>query len=201
MKKISFLIVVAIALSLVFFTAAGSAEKKQDKAFTWTMALQNVKTEDMLPFTAPVKSATGDRFRLEIDPAEDCYCYVIAEFTSGEDVAVLQAGPLQGGTTWLSPVLELSPPSGSESIFVVASRDEQAALAQNVIAFVNNSGPTQRRALMNEVFRLRSEVSQFKEAPEKPVLMGGAARGGTGKNEGMEFSGMDTYVKAISLEH
>ena len=204
MKKISLLksfLPVLILMSLVFCISAGGTETKQSKTFTWTMALQNVKTDSLEPFSAPVKSSAGDKFRLIINPGTACYCYIISESADGDDVAVLQAGPLKGGETWYSPVMEFTPPGGKESLFVVASREEQSTLAQRVSAFNSNSGTVQRRALLNEVFRLRSEISQYRETPEKPVLMGGAARGTPGKNEGVEFTGLETYVKTISIEH
>jgi hypothetical protein len=186
-------------LSFIFFVAAGGSEAA-NKNFTWSMALQNVRTGELLPFSAPVQSATGERFRILIQPAEACYCYVIAESSGDDSVAVIQAGALKGGEVWLSPELVLSPPRGSESLFIVVSLEEQTALSQRISAFTANSGPIQRRALMTEVFRLRSELSRFQETPEKPVLMGGAARGG-GTDRGVEFSGLETYVKTISIEH
>ena len=198
MKKIFFILV---PLAFVFFIAAGGAEKQQAKPFAWSMALHNTRTDESLPFSAPVKSRTGEKFRLIINPAAECYFYIIAESPNGEDAAIIQAGPLKGGEEWLSPVFELSPPKGSESFYVVASRTEKAELARSIAAFKSNPGSAQRRTMMNELFRLRSEVSQFKETPEKPVLMGGAARGSPGKSEGVQFSGLETYVKTISIEH
>ena len=198
MKKLTLLALLIVPCSLLF--AAGGSDKQQDKTFTWSMALQNVGKDEVVPFSAPVKSTTGEKYRLIINTETDCYCYVIAE-TANDDVVVLHAGPLKRGTAWFSPEIVLSLPNGSENFFVVASRDEQQDLARSAASYQGSTGPTQRRALMNEVFRLRSDVSQFKETPEKPVLIGGTARGDPGKNEGVEFSGLDTYVKTISIEH
>ena len=192
---------VFFALSLLVFISAGGSEQQEDKSFAWTMALQNIRTEDLLPFSAPVKSSTGERFRLVIRPEADCYCYVIAESTNGEEVAALRAGLLDSGKEWLSPDIVLAPPGGSESIFVVVSRDEQAALVQSIDAYNSGNTPVRRRILMNEVLRIRGEVSRYREIPEKPIVVGGSARGNPGRNEGVEFSGLDTYVKTISIEH
>ena len=194
-------VVVLLPLAVIFFVAAGGSDTPSNKTFAWSMALQNIKTGELLPLSAPIKSSTGDKFRLLIKPSAGCYCYVIAEDSSGDDALVIQAGALKGGEDWLSPDLVLSPPKGSISLFVVTSSDEQTSLSQKISAYKANSGASQRRAMMNEVFRLRSEVSQFKETPEKPVLMGGAARGSAGMDKGVEYSGLETYVKTISLEH
>jgi len=102
---------------------------------------------------------------------------------------------------WVSPVMKFTDPPGLESLFIVVSREEQKNLAQRISAIKNNSGSTQKRALMNEIFKVRSDVSKFKETPEKPVLMGGATRGDPDKSMGVEYSGLETYVKTISIEH
>ena len=194
--KVAFLL-----LPLLFFIFSQKGEAQQSKAFEWSLALQNVKSNDLVPFSVPVKSSTGEKFRLVINPETACYCYVIAESPPGDDVGILYAGPLKNGELWYSPVMELTNPQGTESLFIITSKDEQRTLAQRIAAFKANPGNIQRRALMNEVFRIRSNVSQFKEAPEKPVLMGGASRGAPEKSQGVQFSGAETYVKTISSEH
>ena len=188
-------------LVFILFMSAGTAETQQNK-LSWSLALQSVKTGDLVSFSAPVQSMTGEQFRLVINANAACYAYVIYESPDGSDVAVLYSGALKSGEPWYSDVLELALPRGSESFYVIASKDEQKTLDQRVSAFAANPGSTQRRALMNEVFRIRSDASKFREAPEKPVLMGGASRGsGSDKNQGVEYSGVDTYVKTISIEH
>ena len=188
-----------LVLFFVFCLAAVSAQ--QGSSLSWSMGLQNVRTGDLVSFSAPVQSWTGEQFRLIIDTGTDCYCYVIIESPSGDEVGVLYAGEMKKGEAWYSPVMALSPPRGSESLFVVVSREEQKTLAQRISAWRSNSGSAQRRALMNEVFQVRSDASKFKEAPEKPVLMGGASRGTPEKSGGVGFSGLNTYVKTISIEH
>ena len=203
MKKLFFLKPLApflILLSLIFLVAAGGADTKQDKTFSWAMALLNVKADTLEPFSDTVQSSAGDQFRLIINPAAACYCYIISEGVQ-DDVTVLQEGPLKGGEAWYSPIMEFTPPGGKESLFIIVSREEQSALARKVSDFNGNPGTVQRRALLNEVFTIRSEASQHKEIPEKPLYMGGAARGKSGKNEGMEYKGLETYVKTISIEH
>jgi len=191
-------LILVLALLIIVFLP-GFVAAQQSRAISWSMALQNVKSGEMVSFSTPVQATTGEQFRLVISPASVCYCYVVIE--SDDDVAVLYSGRMNNRDSWYSPTLQLAPPEGSESLFVVVSREEQRNLAQRITAFKNNSGSIQRRALMNEIFRLRSEISQFRESPEVPVLMGGASRGDSGKNTGVEFSGLETYVKIISIQH
>lgn len=193
-KKRTFLLL----LSLVFCFAAVQL-MAQDNQVTWSMALQNNKTGEAVSFNDSVKSRTGEQFQLTIMPDTDCYCYVVAQSSNKKDLAVLLAGRLRGKDTWHSAVLELSLPGGTESFFVVVSQDEQKNLANAITVFHNKAGSVQRRALLNEIYRLRTNASKFKEAPEKPVLMGGASRGNP--NQGVEYSGSEIYVKTVSIEH
>ena len=188
-------------LPFLFCLAAVQVPAQQSKSLKWTMALQNVKTREMVPFSAPVQALTGEKYMIIIKPAEKAFCYIIYESPDGNDVAVLYAGSLKSGEIWRSEALVFTPPEGSESLFIITSLDEQKDLAQKIAAFKKNSGLIQKRALMNEIFRIRSDISQFKETPEKPVLMGGASRGSAEEGEGVEFSGLGTYFKTISIEH
>ena len=187
-----------VLLAVIFGLVPGFA---QTGSFVWSLALQDVKTGDLVPFSTPVQSWTGEQFRILVNPNTACFAYVIYESPSGDEAAVIFSGPLKGNELWYSHVLELAPPRGSESFYVIACLEEQKALAQRISAFKANSSSMQRRALMNEVFRIRAEISQFREDPEKPMLMGGTLRGTPEKNQGLEFSGVDTYVKIINIEH
>ena len=197
MKK--YLLLVLVFFAVFFFPVSVFAQ--QGKSLSWSLALQNVRTGDMIAFSAPVQSWTGEQFRFVITPEAGCFAYVIYESPGGNDVTVLYSGPLKSGEPWYSGILQLAPPRGSENFYVVVSLEEQKTLAQRISVFTANPGAVPRRALMNEIFRLRSDVSKFKEAPEKPVLMGGAARGTPDKNQGVEYSGVASYVKTVSIEH
>ena len=186
-------------LFVIGFLPAGA--QQQGEAFSWSLGLQNVKTSELVPFSAPVRASTGEKYCLVINPDVNCYCYVVYESPDAADAAVLYAGTLKKKENWHSTVMELKPPRGSETLFVIMSKEEQKALAQMIAAYNSNPGSSQRRALMNEVFRIRSDISRFKEKPEKPMLMGGAVRGDPDKSQGVEFSGSATYVKTISIEH
>jgi len=186
---------------LICFAAVLAPAQQQGRTFRWSMALLNAKNGESVPFGEPVQSQTGEQFRLIINTAARSFLYVIAESANEEDVIVLYSGPMKNGETWNSGILVLTPPAGSESLFVITSLNEQRNLVQRIEAMNNNYGPSQKRAVINEIFRIRGEVSRFREAPEKPVLMGGASRGNPARNEGIEFSGLGTYVKTISIEH
>ena len=187
--------VILIGLSLFLYVAAGSSEKR---SFNWSMVLLDVKTGTPVSFSAPVQSSAGEKFCLIIKTDADCFCYVVVENSGGDVLDVLLAGPLSKDEPWNSPDLKIVDPSGSDSLYVITSREEQKTLAQRISALKDAPSAAQRRAVMNEIFRLRSDVSRFKETPEKPILMGGVGRTTA---EGVQFSGLDAYVKTISIEH
>ena len=199
MKKYAFFMVVL--LLPVFYLTAGGGSDQSDKPFSWSMGLQDSKTKNLVPFSAPVESSTGSSYLLYIKPDSDCFAYLIYEGSDGDVVAVLFDGTIKNGENWQSVPLTMAPPEGDNFFYMIVSRGEQKALAERISAFKANSGNAQRRALMNEVFQIRSEVSQFKETPEKPVLMGGAARGDPEKSQGVQYSGLAAYVKTVSIKN
>ena len=198
-KKFPLPVLPMFLLFIPLFPLSGRGQK-ENKSFSWTLGLQNAKTGELVPFSAPVSSWKGDQFRLVIEPSEDCYCYAIAESSEGDEVSVLYAGFLKAHETWYSPIMILEDPPGAESLFIVVSYGEQEILSQRIAALRPDSISSQR-ALMSEISRIRGELSGFREVPEKPVMMGGASRGSPEKGQGVEYSGLGAYVKTISIEH
>jgi len=186
---------------LIFFCLAVQIHAQQGRTLKWSMSLQNVKTRETIPFGETVQAETGEQFRLIIQASGRSFLYVIAESPETDAIAVLCEKQMRKDETWQSGVLQLTEPQGIEYLFVITSLEEQKDLARSIAAFQNNQGFIQKRALRNEIYRIRSDISQFREAPEKPVLMGGATRGDPERNQGVEFSGLGTYVKTISIEH
>ena len=201
-------LVVALMIVLpLFLFVAGGAGQVQQGTLDWGLGLKKMKTGEYVSFSAPVHTKSGEEFRIEIAPKADCFCYIVAEIIeeNNEEVEVIFAGPMKKVSDPLKDFWQSSPlvPTGSRgsiSFYVVMSLQEQKVLAERISAYNANTGVIQRRALMNEVVSLRSQVSQYKETPEKPILMGGAARTAS-ENPGVEFSGLSTYVKTISIEH
>ena len=180
--------------------AAGSSDSSKTP-LAWSLGLLHVQTGEMIQFAAPVKSASGDKFRIVISPAAACFAYVIYKSPNGEELDVIYEGPIKNDETWYSSILEPIPPGGPESFFVVVSQAEQKILEQKISEFKQTPEPAQKEALINEIFRLQGEVSQIKETAPRPSTLGGAARGAPGKNQGVEYSGLAAYVKIISIEH
>lgn len=192
-----------LVLPFLFFISAGSSDRlnRANAPFNWSLGLLHVQTGDMLEFTAPVQSSTGEKFRIVISPETACFAYVFHESLHEDGIDVIYAGPIKNDETWYSSILTLISPGGLESFYIVVSPEEQKTLAERINELVQDPEVAKNLAVKNEISRLQAEVSQVKEAPPKPALMGGAARGTPGRNRGVEFSGLSTYVKTISIIH
>ena len=112
---------VKTALALLVL-CAGSVFAQQKDAFTWRMGLQNCKTGDLVSFSAPVQSRTGEQFIIQINPDNGCFVYVIYQSPGGDEVVVLHSGALKKG----SPGIPIS----QQQIFTVISETSPAHRAR-----------------------------------------------------------------------
>jgi hypothetical protein len=187
-------------LPILLFIAL-SASAQAGRAFEWEIALVNQKRSTGISADRTVQMATGDVFNFLIKTEADCFVYVIAQ-GSDNAVLVLYGSPLKKGNEVLVGPVELTPPSGTETFFVVLSAGAQRRLGQAVEAYRKNPGSSRTaRTVMNEVFALRRDVSQLDQTPEQPVYMGGVFRGGDSSVPGLRFSGSNLYVKTINISH
>jgi len=199
-----------LVLPLLLFVSAGSSNRTE-ASLNWSLGLLHVQSGDMLQFISPVQSSTGEKFRIVISPESTCFAYVVYESPHGDMIDVIYAGQIKKDETWYSSILEIILPGGLESFYIIVSLEEQKILTERISELKQGleqrteSSPlaesSQKLAVMNEIFRLQAEVSQVKEEPPRPALMGGATRGTPGRNRGMEFSGLSIYVKTINIEH
>ncbi|MDR2662039.1 MAG: DUF4384 domain-containing protein [Treponema sp.] len=182
------LFVLAVSLFLVPLSA------QQDLA--WSLAL--IKGGRGLDFSRPVEMEEGDVFSLAIVPRQDCYAYIVIQESDRVMSVILDRG-LQAEEEYSTGSIRLTPPSGSETFYIVISRTEQKNLRAAIDAYVKQNNSRTSRGLTTAVMEIRRSVSRLKENPEKPVAMGGAFRG-TGTN-GTEYSGAGVYVKTIIINH
>jgi hypothetical protein len=131
---------------------------------------------------------TGENFSFKIQPDSDAWCYIVAE-TADKQVLKLFSGRLAAGKIFTTGTWQLSPPSGTETFYIIMSSTEQAAIG--------------KATSLEPVFDLRREISKLKSEPEKPVRMGGVFRGENDDQStiAVQYSGADTYVKTVFLRH
>ena len=164
--------------------------------FDWTLALSSNAATNL---SQPIKMETGDDFTLYIRSETPSYCYIILE-DSQRKVQVIKANRLAAREPF-TLTITLTPPSGSETFYVVMSQIELRDLRTRIIAHERNTSPRNARDLTTAVLTLRRDVSVLRENPERPVFMGGAFRGADDSFNGTEFSGANLYVKTIIIEH
>jgi hypothetical protein len=191
--KIKQLLIPAV---LVFFCVLSPAA--QDRNLSWSLALVDSKSQG-LSFSRPVPMQNGDVFSLTIAGGAACYVYVIVQ-DSEHNVLTLHAGPARANEAVSIGPMQVTPPEGSETFYVVVSLNEQTRLQEAINAYAKSGNSRNSRNLINAVMEIRRFVSRLKESPEKPVYMGGAFRGET-QTQGTGYSGVDTYVKTLIISH
>ena len=89
------------------------------------------RTGSGVSFARPVDMNDGDIFSIHIKLDEDAYCYVILEDSSRNVVVLHRALQSAGSETVLGP-MQLVPPAGSETLYVIVSREAQAGLENRI---------------------------------------------------------------------
>ena len=181
-----------ITAFLLFFSTALFAQQN----VTWSLAL--LKNGEGIPFSRPVAMIDGDSFSIVLQTRQACYAYVVVQ-DSERQLIVLLNKRLTPNETWQTPVLMLTPPTGAETFHVIISQTEQTELKTAIDAYNRQNDTRTSRDLNSAIMGIRRAISALKENPEKPVGMGGAFRGRD--PGGTEFSGVDTYVKTIIINH
>jgi hypothetical protein len=135
---------------------------------------------------------TGDVFSFRLKSGAGCFAYVVAQYSTGS-AAAFYSEPLEAGKTVDIGPVDLSGPGGIETFYIILSSAEQAALGSAIAAY-RIEPERAARSVANEIFNLRRAVSRLNEKTERQVSMGDGVTG-------LEFSGSDTYVKTVIVEH
>ncbi|MDR2785795.1 MAG: DUF4384 domain-containing protein [Treponema sp.] len=194
MKKLFF-------LPVLLFAAVSAFAQSGRAAFDWSIALVNQRRVTGISADKTMRMETGDIFHFLIKSEADCFVYVIAQ-DSDNSVFVFHRGSLEKGKELRAGPAELTPPSGTETFFVVVSAAAQRKLDQALEAHQKNpNSPRAARAVMGEVFAIRRDISSLDQHPEQPVYMGGTFRGGDVSLPGLRFSGSNAYVRTFNISH
>ncbi|MDR1238605.1 MAG: hypothetical protein LBK27_00665 [Treponema sp.] len=169
--------------------------------FNWFMALLNQKGGVSVSVEKPMPMETGDILNFYIKSEAGCYFYLAAQ-TSDNEVVIIHAGPLKTGEELQAGPVQLTNPGGTETFFFVMTMVRQRKLERAINAYTKKPGSIRAgRAVLNEIFALRRELSRLDEKPEQPVYLGGAFRTVDSAVEGMMFSGAGIYVKTLNISH
>lgn len=187
---------------LAFFLCLGTAAMAQTSGtITWRMAF--LKGEIVNPVvqdtTKPIEMKTGDKFQLFLQVVKSqAYIHVLFSGADGT-VEVLEQDLYPEGLSWILPsqseAYTITPPSGTELIYVMVTSSPQGKL-DTLLA----KSKKDRDAILDEVKRIQLSVSTIAEAPQKPVPIGGVFRGGS-TLQATQYEGQSSYVKIIRLQH
>ena len=187
---------------LIIFLLAGITFglSAQASSVNWAMSLVD-KNGESLTFSRPVEMKNGDVFSIQINLETNAYCYVVAQ-DPDRSVAILHKAQQSAGSKIVLGPMQLTPPTGAESIYIIVSAGTQKELENKIAALTADAGSRKAgRDLINEVFNLRRDISKLKENAEKPVAMGGAFRKMGEPIPGISYSGAEVYVKTITINH
>jgi hypothetical protein len=211
-KVIFIFLYLAICLTTINAMARRSGQVQQadpENAFSWRLALMNLYDANSLDHSATVMARQSDEFKLAIESTVQCYLYVVAIVRPGNDVNVIYSGSLPQDRNWLSPVIRFTGLRANETkeLYIIVSRNEQAALSREISALGETLDVSQRRNVQTAIANIDAGTSGRREAPERPSLIAGVvryqARGPEGEDQdlipGIEYSGLETYVKKIDI--
>jgi hypothetical protein len=193
---------IAMLSALFCMGTIGMACAEADKAITWTLAI--LKGEAINPsseeLSKPIKMKSGEKFQLFLRViGSRAYGYVLYNAVDGS-VDLLAQGLLSEDNPVYLPSRDesftVTPPSGTERIYVVVTASRQAKLEK--LLAKSKKDP---EAVLDEVKRIQLSVSTAREVPQKPVPIGGVFRGGDESLKVSQFEGRETYVQIIRLEH
>lgn len=188
-------------LAATILALPGQAGQGGEGSFDWSLVLLNQGESVSVSTERPVKLQTGDRISFSLKSGADCFVSVIVRDAEGA-VAALYSNPLRSGQSLTLGPMRITPPPGRETVFFVLSSREKPGLERVLDALKANPGSVRAgRDLLDQVYGLRREISQLRENPERPLAMGGSIRGAEDSSAGILFSGADTYVKILILEH
>jgi len=189
MKKIS------VGLFLIFITTCLQAQN-----LSWDIKFLQGRNRESVPIARPVRMETGENFLLSIKPAIGCYCYVVC-YDSEQRIFVLENKFIEGGIEIRLGPIDITDPSGNETLFVIMSLERQTRL-ESLIKTYNSNPNSQQNAnnLYREVVNLQNSASGLGEPASSFIPGGGTSRSGT-EEYVTRFSEKNMYVRPIIIRH
>jgi len=182
----------------VFFIAA--AVSIQAQALSWNIKFFKGKERETVSISRIIRMAKGETFQIAIKPDNDCFCYVVS-YDSDRNIFVLKDLFLSGGSEITTDSIEITDPSGTETVYVIMSMKRQTRL-ENLIKNKKNNPNSQQDAnnLYREIIRLQKEASGLGEPANAFIASGGTSRGAS-EEYATRFTDKDIYVRPITIRH
>jgi hypothetical protein len=171
-------------------------------SFDWSLGFlsNNLEANDS-PFSRPLQLQNGNEFTFYVKSEAQAYCYIIARDSENLSFVLINSVVQKDQMLIIGP-LEVTPPEGQELFYVIMSDTPQKTLEDRIHTFEANDGLQKASDdLLNEVLKIRRDISQLRERPEMPVFMGGSFRNDEPEPKGTRYSGTECYVKSIIIRH
>jgi len=166
---------------------------------SWDIKFLKGRNQEPIPVSQIIRMETNDTFSFSITPSAVSFCYIIF-YDSQRKVYVFHNEPLAANTEKFFGPLELQPPSGTETIYIIMSLERQSNLERRIRAYNNQDSAANANNLYREVVNLQNRVSRLGEPASSYIPSGGTARSAA-QQYVTRFSGSRLYVRAISIRH
>jgi len=167
---------------------------------TWDIRFLKGSSQESTPISQIIRMETSDTFSFSITPSAVSFCYIIF-YDSQRKVFVYHNEPLAANTERFFGPLELQPPSGTETIYIIMSIERQTNLERRIRVYNNDqTAASSANNLYREVVNLQNRVSRLGEPASSYISSGGTARSAA-QQYVTRFSGSGLYVRAISIRH
>ena len=191
-----------LSMLLVFLIYSGIfAQGRGDIA--WEMAVLKWTGSNFESFSPqrPITMQTGDAYQIYIKFDSPGYCYIVQE-NSDRTSSIIFNGPLTAGQTMFFPGEDeeyiASADTGTIRFHVVVSSSQRTNLERYMSQGTGaRLAGAQHTALVDEIRAINRSIATVAEAPERPVVMGGAVRGTS--YVAYRYEGQGTYVKTITI--
>ena len=172
----------------------------QAQDLSWDIKFLKGRERESVSISQIIRMETGEVFQINITPDSDAFCYVMA-YDSGRNIYTLHNAPLTAGNEILINQLQLTAPSGTETIYVIMSLERLTRL-ENLIQ-THQSNPNSRQHtdnLRREIINLQNTASRLGEPASSFIPSGGTTRS-SAQELVNRFSGVGLYVRTITIRH
>jgi hypothetical protein len=166
----------------------------------WSLVMLDSKKSDSMPFSRQVNLNTGDIISFLFSADADCHLYIITQ-NQERNAALLYNGFVTAGKDLQTGPIQIMPPGGMETVYFIVSGKADQKLEEMIAEYRKINNFRTGRNIINAAMDFRRNISALNEAPERPVIMGGAFRGFNQDLEGVAYSGADKYFKTIIINH
>lgn len=185
----------------------GSILFSQTNSLNWEFAFLSESKGLYIPVDSEriIELSENSNFKLFLSTQSNCYCYVIYEDINGTETVLFSGSLIAASDLYLpskniSSAYNITPPSGTEKIYIIVS-----ALPQKDLEKILNKSVLDSKKILDEVLKIKKNLSSFTSEPVKPATTGGTTRSFSSDTEQERpytlFSGTDVYVKTIRIKH